>query len=100
MVAIRSAEAAGGADKDALKAELFSEDYLIRRPLLRALEPRASGPPVLIDEIDRVDAPFEAFLLEVLSDFQATIPEIGVIKAPEPPIVILTSNRRARYMTR
>ena len=94
MVAIRTAEASGGADRAALQQELFSDDYLIRRPLLQALEPRPTGPPVLlIDEIDRTDAPFEAFLLEVLSDFQVTIPEIGPIRAAEPPIVILTSNR-------
>lgn len=93
MVGIRAAEAGGDAATD-LRAELFSEAYLLKRPLLRALEPGAQGPPVLlIDEIDRVDAPFEAFLLEVLSDFQVTIPELGVIRAPEPPIVILTSNR-------
>ena len=94
MVAIRTAEASGGADRAALRAELFSDDYLIRRPLLQALEPRHAGPPVLlIDEIDRTDAPFEAFLLEILSDFQVTIPEIGPIRAETPPVVILTSNR-------
>ncbi len=94
MVAIRTAEASGGAQRDALKAELFSEDYLIERPLLEAMRPDASGAPVLlIDEIDRTDEPFEAFLLEALSDFQVTIPELGTVKAPEPPIVILTSNR-------
>ena len=94
MIAIRAAEAAGGADRDALKAELFTEDYLIERPLLQAMRPQPGGAPVLlIDEIDRTDAPFEAFLLEALSDFQVTIPELGTIRAPEPPIVILTSNR-------
>ncbi len=94
MIAIRTAEASGGADRDALKAELFSQDYLIRRPLLQAMEPHAEGPPVLlIDEVDRTDEPFEAFLLEALSDFQVTIPEIGTVSAVEPPIVILTSNR-------
>lgn len=94
MVAIRTAEAAGGADRDALKNELFTEDYLIERPLLQAMRPQDGGAPVLlIDEIDRTDEPFEAFLLEALSDFQVTIPELGTIKAPEPPIVILTSNR-------
>ena len=94
MVAIRTAEAAGGSDRKALQEELFSGDYLIRRPLLEAMEPDPLGPPVLlIDELDRTDEPFEAFLLEALSDFQVTIPEIGTIKAPEPPIVILTSNR-------
>ena len=94
MIAIRAAEAAGGADRDALKSELFTEDYLIERPLLQAMRPQPGGAPVLlIDEIDRTDAPFEAFLLEALSDFQVTIPELGTIRAPEAPIVILTSNR-------
>ena len=94
MIAIRTAEAAGGADRDALKGELFTEDYLIERPLLAAMRPQAGGAPVLlIDELDRTDEPFEAFLLEALSDFQVTIPELGTIRAPEPPIVILTSNR-------
>jgi MoxR-like ATPase len=94
MIAIRTAEAAGGADRDALKTELFTEDYLIERPLLQAMRPQPGGAPVLlIDELDRTDEPFEAFLLEALSDFQVTIPELGTIHAPEPPIVILTSNR-------
>nr|WP_216665567.1 MoxR family ATPase [Pseudoruegeria sp. HB172150] len=94
MIAIRTAEAAGGADRDVLKDELFTEDYLIERPLLQALRPQDGGPPVLlIDELDRTDEPFEAFLLEALSDFQVTIPELGTIKAEHPPIVILTSNR-------
>lgn len=94
MIAIRAAEAAGGADRNTLKTELFSEDYLIERPLLEAMRPQPGGAPVLlIDELDRTDAPFEAFLLEALSDFQVTIPELGTVKAPEPPIVILTSNR-------
>lgn len=94
MIAIRTAEAAGSADQQALQAQLFSDDFLIRRPLLQALEPQAEGPPVLlIDEVDRTDEPFEAFLLEVLSDFQVTIPEIGPVKAEQPPIVVLTSNR-------
>ncbi|MEO0939697.1 MAG: MoxR family ATPase [Pseudomonadota bacterium] len=94
MVAIRTAEAAGGAERGALQNELFSEDYLVERPLLEAMRPQTGGAPVLlIDELDRTDAPFEAFLLEALSDFQVTIPELGTIKAPEPPIVILTSNR-------
>ncbi len=94
MIAIRTAEAAGGADRDALKTELFTQDYLIERPLLQAMRPQDGGAPVLlIDEIDRTDEPFEAFLLEALSDFQVTIPELGTVKAPEPPIVILTSNR-------
>jgi MoxR-like ATPase len=95
MLAIRMAEAGvSGHDRAALKSELFSEEFLIRRPLLEALSPQPGGAPVLlIDEIDRTDAPFEAFLLEALSDFQVTIPELGTIRAPEPPIVILTSNR-------
>ncbi len=94
MVAIRTAEAVEGTDRKALTAELFSDEFLIRRPLLEAMQPQAGGAPVLlIDELDRTDEPFEAFLLEALSDFQVTIPELGTIKAPEPPIVILTSNR-------
>ncbi|MDG4650039.1 MoxR family ATPase [Roseibacterium sp. SDUM158017] len=94
MVAIRSAEAEGGADKDLLRRELFGPDYLIERPLLQAMRPDPAGAPVLlIDELDRTDEPFEAFLLEALSDFQVTIPEIGTIRAPEPPIVVVTSNR-------
>jgi MoxR-like ATPase len=94
MIAIRTAEAGGNSDRDALRAELFTEDYLIERPLLAAMRPQAGGAPVLlIDELDRTDEPFEAFLLEALSDYQVTIPELGTIKAPEPPIVILTSNR-------
>jgi MoxR-like ATPase len=94
MIAIRAAEAAGGADREHLKAELFTEEYLIERPLLAAMRPQPGGPPVLlIDEVDRTDEPFEAFLLEALSDFQVTIPELGTIRAPEPPIVVLTSNR-------
>jgi MoxR-like ATPase len=94
MIAIRAAEAAGGADRAALRAELFTPEFLIERPLLQALRPQPGGAPVLlIDEIDRADEPFEAFLLEALSDYQVTIPEIGPITAAEPPIVILTSNR-------
>ena len=94
MIAIRLAEAAGDRDRESLASELFSERYLIRRPLLDAMSPQADGPPVLlIDELDRTDEPFEAFLLEALSDFQVTIPELGTVRAPEPPIVILTSNR-------
>lgn len=94
MVAIRAAEAEGSADKEMLQRSLFSGDFLIERPLLEAMRPQAGGAPVLlIDEIDRTDEPFEAFLLEALSDFQVTIPELGTIAAPEPPIVVLTSNR-------
>lgn len=73
--------------------EIFSEPFLIRRPLLQAITPNGPPPVLLIDEIDRADEEFEAFLLEVLSDFQVTIPEIGTVKATEPPYVILTSNR-------
>ncbi|MBB4040362.1 MoxR-like ATPase [Microvirga flocculans] len=94
MMAIRLAEAGGTVDRDLLESDLFSERYLVKRPLLKALEPDTSGPPVLlIDELDRTDEAFEAFLLEVLSDFQVTIPELGTVKAEHPPIVIITSNR-------
>jgi len=78
MIAIRTAEASGGADRAALHQELFSEEFLIRRPLLEAMQPHPEGPPVLlIDEVDRTDEPFEAFLLEALSDYQVTIPELA-----------------------
>jgi len=94
MMAIRLSEAAGEHDKERIEHDVFSERYLIKRPLLQAMEPSVTGAPVLlIDEIDRADEAFEAFLLEVLSDFQVTIPELGVIKAPEPPVVVITSNR-------
>ena len=94
MIAIRTAEAAGNVARGALQSELFSEDYLIARPLLKALRPAQGPAPVLlIDEIDRTDEPFEAFLLEALSEFQITIPELGTIRAEEPPAVVLTSNR-------
>jgi len=94
MIAIRTAEASGQADRQRLEDELFSERYLIERPLLAAMRAQPEGPPVLlIDELDRTDEPFEAFLLEALSDFQVTIPELGTIRAPQAPIVILTSNR-------
>lgn len=94
MMEIRLAEATGATDRDAIAADVFSEKHLIARPLLEAMKPQEGGPPVLlIDELDRADEPFEAFLLEALSDFQVTIPEIGVIEAPEPPIVVITSNR-------
>ena len=98
MIEIRLAEATGDAGgrtgRAALTRDVFSEDFLIKRPLLQALEPRDSGPPVLlIDELDRTDEPFEAFLLEVLSDFQITVPEIGVFGAEAPPVVVITSNR-------
>jgi MoxR-like ATPase len=94
MLEIRLAEAAHIESKDRIAADIFSERFLIKRPLLQALETEASGPKVLlIDELDRTDEPFEEFLLELLSDFQVTIPELGVIKAEQPPIVIITSNR-------
>jgi MoxR-like ATPase len=94
MMAIRLAEAAGETDRARLEQDVFAERYLVKRPLLQALEPQAGGPPVLlIDELDRTDEAFEAFLLEALSDFQITVPELGTIKAPAPPIVIVTSNR-------
>jgi MoxR-like ATPase len=93
MVEIRLAEAAGGASREALAQDLFSERFLIRRPLLQALSGAAAPPVLLIDELDRTDEPFEAYLLEVLSDFQVTIPEIGTIRAVEPPVVVMTSNR-------
>ena len=94
MIEIRIAEAAGDADRERLAGDVFDERFLIRRPLLEALEPAEGGPPVLlIDEIDRADEPFEAYLLEVLSDYQITIPEVGTIAAAEPPIVVVTSNR-------
>jgi MoxR-like ATPase len=94
MIAIRAAEAEGEHDRQRLEHDVFSERFLIKRPLLQALEPDASGPPVLlIDELDRTDEAFEAFLLEVLSDFQVTIPELGTVKAAQPPIVLVTSNR-------
>ena len=94
MMAIRLAEAAGEHDKARIEHDIFSPRYLVKRPLLQALEPAPEGPPVLlIDELDRADEAFEAFLLEILSDFQVTIPEIGVVKAASPPIVVITSNR-------
>src|SRR4030081_2002315 len=94
MIAIRIAEAEGSADHERLTHDVFSERFLIKRPLLQALEPDPSGAPVLlIDEIDRTDEAFEAFLLEVLADFQVTIPELGTVKAAHPPIVVITSNR-------
>ena len=92
IMAIRLVEASGKSTDAA--QQIYSEQYLIKRPLLQALEKHDSGPPVLlIDELDRTDEPFEAFLLEVLSDFQVTIPELGTVKAEQPPIVIITSNR-------
>jgi MoxR-like ATPase len=94
MIAIRLAEAEGNVDRDRLSHDVFSERFLIKRPLLQALEPDTAGAPVLlIDELDRTDEAFEAFLLEVLADFQVTIPEMGTVKAVHPPIVVITSNR-------
>ena len=98
MLEIRLAEVSGergvSLDKSKLEADLFSAPFLLKRPLLQALEPTPGGPPVLlIDELDRADEPFEAYLLEVLSDFQITVPELGVFRAEAPPLVILTSNR-------
>jgi MoxR-like ATPase len=94
MINIRLAEAAGEGDRERVEHDIFSERFLIKRPLLQALEPDPAGPPVLlIDEIDRTDEAFEAFLLEVLADFQVTVPELGTVKAEHPPIVIVTSNR-------
>jgi len=95
MIEIRLAEAAGQKDKEKLAADIFSERFLIKRALTKALEGSGKGnaPVLLIDELDRTDEPFEAYLLEVLSDWQITIPEIGTLKAAEPPVVIITSNR-------
>lgn len=94
MLEIRLAEATGVSDRDRLEHDLFSGKHLIRRPVLQALQSEPGRAPVfLIDELDRTDEAFEAFLLEVLSDFQVTIPEFGTVKAAEPPIVIVTSNR-------
>jgi MoxR-like ATPase len=94
MIAIRLAEAEGEGDRARIEHDVFSERFLIKRPLLQALEPDPAGAPVLlIDEIDRTDEAFEAFLLEVLADFQITVPELGTVKAAHPPIVVVTSNR-------
>lgn len=94
MIEIRLAEAAGESDRERLAQDIFAERFLVRRPLLQALEGDPQAPPVLlIDELDRADEPFEAYLLEVLSDFQVSIPELGTIKAEAPPVVVLTSNR-------
>jgi MoxR-like ATPase len=94
MIAIRVAEAEGAADRERLAADVFSDKFLVKRPLLEALSPDPAGPPVLlVDELDRADEAFEAFLLEVLADFQVTIPELGTVRAAAPPIVVVTSNR-------
>jgi MoxR-like ATPase len=93
MIEIRLAEAKGDASRKALESDIFSERFLIRRPLLQALEYKDTPPVLLIDELDRSDEPFEAYLLEVLADYQITIPEIGTVRAEQPPIVVMTSNR-------
>src|SRR5918997_5188797 len=94
MVEIRLAEAAGAVDRESLSKDIFTDRFLIKRPILQALEPDVAGAPVLlIDELDRADEAFEAFVLEVLADNQVTIPEIGTVRAPEPPIVVITTNR-------
>ena len=94
MIEIRLAEAEGRLSRERLGEDVFSRRFLIERPLLQALEPHDQGPPVLlIDELDRADEPFEAYLLELLSDYQITIPEIGPIQAEQPPLVVISSNR-------
>jgi MoxR-like ATPase len=94
MIEIRLTEAEGKVDREALATNIFSERFLIRRPILQALQPDDGVAPVLlIDELDRTDEPFEAYLLEVLAEYQVTVPELGAIKAASPPIVIITSNR-------
>ncbi len=94
MLEIRLAESQGGLDAKAMSERLFSDQFLIRRALLQSISPGQPVPPVLlIDELDRADEPFEAFLLEVLSDWQITVPELGTIRADQPPIVVVTSNR-------
>jgi MoxR-like ATPase len=94
MIEIRLAEVSGERDRERIGADVFSERFLVKRPLLQALAPDPAGPPVLlIDEIDRADEPFEAYLLELLSDFQVTVPELGALRAEEPPLVVVTSNR-------
>jgi MoxR-like ATPase len=94
MIEIRLAEAAGGVARDALAHDIFTRDFLLKRPLLQAIDPDDGVAPVLlIDELDRTDEPFEAYLLEVLSEFQVSIPELGVVRAAQPPVVVITSNR-------
>ncbi len=93
LMAIRLAEAAGGADRDVLAADIYGRSFLRARPLLQAIDPEQGPAVLLIDELDRADEPFEAFLLELLADFQLTIPEYGTIRAATPPVVVLTSNR-------
>ena len=94
MVEIRLAEAAGDVDRETLSKDIFTDRFLIKRPILQALEPDIAGAPILlIDELDRADEAFEAFLLEVLADNQVTVPEVGTIRAEAPPIVVVTTNR-------
>jgi MoxR-like ATPase len=95
MLEIRMAEAAGVRSRGELAADIFSDRFLLRRPLMQALDfrPEDGAPVLLIDELDRADEPFEAFLLEILSDFQVTVPELGIFRAPSPPIAVITSNR-------
>jgi MoxR-like ATPase len=93
MIEIRMAEAEGVKTRESLAQDIFADRFLVRRPLLRALQPLGAPPVLLIDELDRTDEPFEAYLLEVLSEWQITVPEIGTIRAAQPPIVIITSNR-------
>jgi MoxR-like ATPase len=94
ILQIRMLEASGERDEARIRQQIFSPDFLIKRPLLRALEAKNGRPPVLlIDELDRADEEFEAFLLELLSDWQITIPEIGTVRAEQPPVVVITSNR-------
>ena len=94
MIEIRLAEAAGGVARDQLSHDIFTPQFLLKRPLLQAIDPDDGVPPVLlIDELDRTDEPFEAYLLEILSDFQVSIPELGVVRAAVPPVVVITSNR-------
>jgi MoxR-like ATPase len=94
ILQIRMLEASGERDEARIRQQIFSPDFLIKRPLLQALEAKNGRPPVLlIDELDRADEEFEAFLLELLSDWQITIPEIGTVRAEQPPVVVITSNR-------
>jgi MoxR-like ATPase len=94
MVEIRLAEATGDVDRETLSKDIFTDRFLIKRPILQALEPDIAGPPILlIDELDRADEAFEAFLLEVLADNQVSVPEVGTIRAAHPPIVVVTTNR-------
>src|SRR5262245_29056633 len=94
MIEMRLSEAAGAKSKEKMSKNIFSDEFLVKRPLARALEgAKGAAPVLLIDELDRTDEPFEAYLLEVLSDWQITIPEIGTLKAAEPPVVVITSNR-------